>query len=66
MGRPAGKIPLGKPRLRRVDNIKMDIQRDKMKWCELDCFGSGQGPTEGSCDHGNKPSGSINFWEILQ
>jgi hypothetical protein len=21
---------------------------------------------EGSCEHGNKPSGSVKFWEILE
>jgi hypothetical protein len=24
------------------------------------------GPLEGSCEHGNEPSGSIKFWEVLQ
>jgi hypothetical protein len=27
--------------------------------------GSGQGSVEGSCEHGNELSGSIEFWEIL-
>jgi hypothetical protein len=27
---------------------------------------SGQGPVEGSCEHGNEPSGSIKCWEILE
>ena len=26
MGKPKGKIPLGKPRCRRENNIKMDLQ----------------------------------------
>jgi hypothetical protein len=26
MGKPAGKRPLGRPRRRRVDNIKMDLR----------------------------------------
>jgi hypothetical protein len=25
-----------------------------------------KGPVEGSCEHGNEPSGSINCWEVLE
>jgi hypothetical protein len=32
----------------------------------LDRSGSRQGPVEGSCEGGNKPSGSIKCWEILE
>jgi hypothetical protein len=32
----------------------------------LDSSDSGQGPVEGSCEHGNEPSGSIKCWEIFQ
>jgi hypothetical protein len=28
--------------------------------------GSGLGPVEGSCEHGNEPSGSIKCWEVLE
>jgi hypothetical protein len=38
VGRPEGKRPLGRPRRRREDNIKMDL-RDR--WGELDSAGSG-------------------------
>ena len=45
VGRPEGKRPLGGPRLRLGDNIKMDLQeegRDGMDWIELaqdrDCW----------------------------
>jgi hypothetical protein len=27
--------------------------------CELDAYGSGQGPVGGSCEHDNEPLGSI-------
>jgi hypothetical protein len=37
-----------------------------MGWYGLDWLGSGQGPVEGSCEHGNEPSGSIKFWEVLE
>jgi hypothetical protein len=39
VGKPEGKRPLGKPRRRWVDNIKMDpreIGWDGMDWTELD------------------------------
>jgi hypothetical protein len=39
VGRPEGRRPLGRPRRRWVDNIKMDAFR---VWgCGLDSFGSG-------------------------
>jgi hypothetical protein len=35
VGKPEGKRPLGRPRHRWVDNIKMDLT-DRMGWCGLD------------------------------
>jgi hypothetical protein len=38
VGKPEGKMPLGRPRRRREDNIKMDIQEvggDRGDWMEL-------------------------------
>ena len=38
MGKPEGKKPLGRPRRRREDNIKMDLQEvggEVMDWIEL-------------------------------
>jgi hypothetical protein len=32
-----------------------------MDWIDL---GSGKGPVEGSCEHGNEPSGSLKCWEV--
>jgi hypothetical protein len=55
---------LGRPRSRWVDNIKMGLR--EIGWYGLDLFGSGEGPVEGSCEHGNETSGSIKFWEILE
>jgi hypothetical protein len=40
VGKPEGKRPLGRPRRRWVDNIKMDL-RDRMGWSGLDGYGSG-------------------------
>jgi hypothetical protein len=39
MGKPEGKRPLGRPRRRWVDNIKMNLRG--MGWCGLDRTGSG-------------------------
>jgi hypothetical protein len=37
VGKPEGKKPLGKPRCRWEDNIKMDLRkRERMGWCGLD------------------------------
>jgi hypothetical protein len=35
MGKPEGKKPLGRPRRRWADSIKLDL-RDRMGWCGLD------------------------------
>jgi hypothetical protein len=35
-GKAEGKRPLGRPRHRWVDNIKMDLKRDRIGWCGLD------------------------------
>jgi hypothetical protein len=32
MGKPEGKRPLGRPRCRRVDKIKMDFRQNEMVW----------------------------------
>jgi hypothetical protein len=36
VGKPEGKRPLGRPRYRWVDNIKMELKRDKMAWNGVD------------------------------
>ena len=39
VGKPEGKMPLGRPRRRWEDNIKMDLQEvggDRGDWMELD------------------------------
>jgi hypothetical protein len=46
------------------DNIKMDLR--EIERGDVDCSDSGLGPVEGSCEHGNEPSGSIKCWEILK
>jgi hypothetical protein len=54
VGKPEGKRPLGRPRRRWVDNIKMDLR--EIGWDGV----------EGSCEHGIEPSGSIKCWGVLE
>jgi hypothetical protein len=56
-----GKRPLGRPRRRRENNIKMDLQEVEcvgMDWIEL-------AQVTGTCECGNEPSGSIKYGEFL-
>jgi hypothetical protein len=41
VGKPEGKRPLGRPRRRWVDNIKMDLREIGLGWYGLDRTGSG-------------------------
>jgi hypothetical protein len=36
VGKPEGKRPLGRPRRRWVDNIEVDLKRNRMGWYGLD------------------------------
>ena len=56
MGKPESKRPLGRPRHRWEDNIKMDLQ-------EVGC--GGMGWLAGTCEGGNEILGSINCGEFL-
>jgi hypothetical protein len=46
--KPEGKRPLGRPRRRWEDGIRMDLRETV----------SGQGPVAGCCECGDEPSGS--------
>jgi hypothetical protein len=41
VGKPEGRRPLGRPRCRREDNIRMDLREIGFWGCGLDLFGSG-------------------------
>jgi len=64
VGKPEGKRPLGRPRRRWEDNIKMDLQ-------EVGCgvwTGSSwlrKGTRGGTCESVNEPSGSTKRGEFL-
>jgi hypothetical protein len=55
VGKPEGKRPLGRPRRRWEDGIRMDLREIG---CGLDSTVSGQGPVAGCCECGDEPSGS--------
>jgi hypothetical protein len=57
VGKPEGKRPLGRPRRRWEDGIRMDL-RETGLGVSLDSTGSGQGPVAGCCECGDEPSGS--------
>jgi hypothetical protein len=64
VGRPEGRRPLGRPRRRWEDNIKIDLREigfgdvDWIHWAQ-------DRQVAGSCEHGNEPSGSIKCGKFL-
>jgi hypothetical protein len=65
VGKSEGRRPLGTPRRRLEDNIKMDLQ--EVVWGHgLDLSGSGKGQVAGFCKGGKEPpSDSIKCGEFL-
>jgi hypothetical protein len=54
-----GRRPLGKPRRRWEDGVRMDLRESGLGGGGgLDSTGSGQGPVAGCCECGDEPSGS--------
>jgi hypothetical protein len=64
VGKPEGKRPLKGQDVSGWTILKWIL--DSMRCYGPDRCGSGKGPVEGSCEHGNKPSGSINCWKVLE
>jgi hypothetical protein len=56
--KPEGRRPLGRPRRRWENAIRMDLRKIGFGGCVLDSTGSGQGPVAGCCDFGDELSGS--------
>ena len=65
VGKPEGKRPLGRPRPRWENNIKMDLQVVRCGGHGLDRASSGQGQLLGTGKCRNVPSGSIKFEDFL-
>jgi hypothetical protein len=57
VGKPEGKRPLGRPRRRWEDGVRIDLREIGLR-CGLDLTGPGQGPVAGCCECGDEPSGS--------
>jgi hypothetical protein len=66
VGNPEGKRPLGKPRRRWVNNIKMDLLEIGWGGGGLDWSSSGKGQVESSSECGYEPSASIKCWETIK
>jgi hypothetical protein len=58
VAKPKGKRPLGRPRRRWEDGVRMDLREIGLGGVDLDSTGSGQGPVAGCCECGDEPSGS--------
>jgi hypothetical protein len=58
VGKPEGKRPLGRPRRRWENGIRMVLREIGLGGCGLDSTVSGQGPVAGCCECGDEPSGS--------
>ena len=65
VGKPDGMGPLGRPRHRWEDNMKMNLQEVECEGYGLDRAGLGEGQMAGICECGNEPSGSIKCGEFL-
>jgi hypothetical protein len=50
--KPEKKKPLGRPRRRWDDNIRMDLREIRVGRSEIDTSDSGQRPVVGSCEKG--------------
>ena len=64
VGKPEGKRPLGRPRRRWEDNIKMDLEVGGGcgDWMEL---AQDRDRWRGTCEYGEEPSGSKNAGNFL-
>jgi hypothetical protein len=67
VGKSKGKRPLGRPRRRWIDNIKVDLLEIGLG--DVDWIGLAQDRyrwRESSYERGNEPSGSIKCWETTE
>jgi hypothetical protein len=65
VGKPEGKRPLGRPRCRWVDNIRMHLV--EVGWGDVDWIGLAQDRDRWrACEFGIETSVSVNCWEIIE
>jgi hypothetical protein len=65
VGKPEGNRPLGRPRRKWVDNIKIDLRDigwESIEWIDL---AQNKDQWKGSCEHGDEPSVSLKCCEIF-
>jgi hypothetical protein len=65
VGKAEGKRPLGRPRPRWGIILRWILEKigwGGLNWTDL---AQERGPVEGSCEHGNEPSGYIKRWKFL-
>ena len=65
MGKPEGKRPLGRPRRRWVDNIKMDLQEVGCGYMDWIGLAQDRDSLAEACECGNEHSGSVKCGEFL-
>jgi hypothetical protein len=58
VGKPEGKRPLGRPKSRWEDGIRMNLREIGLGGCGLGSTGPGRGPVAGCCEFGDEASGS--------
>jgi hypothetical protein len=58
VGKPERRRPLGRPRRRWEDGVRMVLREIGLGGCGLDSTVSGQGPVAGCCECCDEPSGS--------
>jgi hypothetical protein len=66
VGKPEGKRPLGRPRRRWIDNIKMDLSEIGLSVVDWVGLAQDRNRWESSCELGNEPSGSRKCWESTE
>jgi hypothetical protein len=66
VGKPYGRRPFGRFRLRNEDNAKMDLREVCDGGHGVDLSGSGQEQVAGSCECGNEPLSSVKCGEFFE
>ena len=65
VGKPEGRKPLGRPRLRWADNIRMDLQEVEGVYRDWIGLAQDRERWRRACERGNEPSGSVKCGEFL-
>jgi len=65
VGKPEGKRPLGRPRRRWVDNIRMDLQEVGCGYMDWIGLAQDRDRWPYACECGNEPSGFVKCGEFL-